>query len=258
MEPVQLSNMTSDPSKANSALANLMTCRFVYTSEPDKKINPELIKRLSGRDPIATRKEFQQASKPKLPHFTIFIQCNTTPDFVDDSDGLTRRLVVFDFKSRFVVNTDTAINNVNIFPINTQLVNNFPKWRMSLFHILKDYYYKYKVLDGKSLSSLMPESVKIRSKTLISDSAKEWYDERVVYSEGSLLRLKDVKQDYINWMGHNKSDEKPIQLKVLKTKINKFCNKICIEQDIIRTPTEEGIKVDHIRSFWKDLKLVEN
>jgi P4 family phage/plasmid primase-like protien len=93
----------------NSALANSRGVRILMTSEPSlessdgrgMKLGTDLIKALTGRDPINARDLYQPAC-PFVPTFTVFLQCNTIPDFTSVDGGLRRRFEKMDYPNRFV------------------------------------------------------------------------------------------------------------------------------------------------------------
>ena len=94
----------------NSTLANSRGVRIFMTSEPSlessdgrgMKLGTDLIKALTGRDPINARDLYESANRPFVPTFTIFLQCNTIPDFTSVDGGLRRRFEKMDYPNRFV------------------------------------------------------------------------------------------------------------------------------------------------------------
>ena len=94
----------------NSTLANSRGVRIFMTSEPSlessdgrgMKLGTDLIKALTGRDPINARDLYESANRPFVPTFTVFLQCNTIPDFTSVDGGLRRRFEKMDYPNRFV------------------------------------------------------------------------------------------------------------------------------------------------------------
>jgi len=94
----------------NSSLSKAKGCRFFVTSEPSSedtggrkmKLSTDLIKTLTGRDPINARDLYQSAEE-FIPTFTSFLQCNIIPQMKIDG-GMRRRFRKIDYPNRFVEN----------------------------------------------------------------------------------------------------------------------------------------------------------
>ena len=89
-----------DSSSPSNDLHTLMGKRFVSTSETNEHTayNEDLIKRLTGRDTIKSRKlysEFQEWS----PRCTIWLATNHPPRFSSDDDALWRRAKIVPFET---------------------------------------------------------------------------------------------------------------------------------------------------------------
>ena len=94
----------------NSSLSKAKGCRFFVTSEPSSedtggrkmKLSTDLIKTLTGRDPINARDLYLSAEE-FIPTFTSFLQCNTIPEMKIDG-GMRRRFRKLDYPNCFVEN----------------------------------------------------------------------------------------------------------------------------------------------------------
>lgn len=78
--------------------------RFVSTSETadNTRFNEEMVKRLTGRDTMATRALYQQEQE-WVPECAIWIATNHKPKFSSDDDAIWRRSKLLPFLTRFGV-----------------------------------------------------------------------------------------------------------------------------------------------------------
>jgi P4 family phage/plasmid primase-like protien len=85
---------------ASPDLAELERCRLAVTSEPDRKakLQENLLKAVSGNDPIVTRKLYS-AQREFLPKFQLVFQTNHRPEFSND-DGINRRALEIPFDNK--------------------------------------------------------------------------------------------------------------------------------------------------------------
>jgi putative DNA primase/helicase len=76
--------------------------RFVSTSETadNTRFNEEMVKRLTGRDTMATRTLYQQEQE-WVPECAIWIATNHKPKFSSDDDAIWRRSKLLPFTTRF-------------------------------------------------------------------------------------------------------------------------------------------------------------
>jgi P4 family phage/plasmid primase-like protien len=87
---------------ANSALASIRNKRAVFMGEPpsNQMIQVDIMKSLTGGDKVSTR-ELHQSQIEFKPHAKFFLACNKIPSVSDLDGGVTRRLKITEFVSRF-------------------------------------------------------------------------------------------------------------------------------------------------------------
>lgn len=92
----------ADGSKASPDIARLAGCRFASASEPKKNMQFDevLIKQLTGGDKITARELYQDPFE-FIPQFTLFMDCNYTPDIRDDTLFTSERIKVITFDRHF-------------------------------------------------------------------------------------------------------------------------------------------------------------
>lgn len=95
----------------NPTLARAKGVRVFVTSEPSSeasdggkmKLSVELIKALTGRDPINVRTLYEEGSE-WIPTFTSFLLCNLIPEMTKVDGGIRRRFVKMDYPNTFSEN----------------------------------------------------------------------------------------------------------------------------------------------------------
>lgn len=164
----------------NSTLANARGVRIFMTSEPSSensdgrgmKMGTDLIKALSGSDPINVRDLYESAKNPFVPTFTTFLQCNTIPEPTKVDGGLRRRFEKMDYPNKFV-EEPTRKNEKKIdYELKKKLseyaiVNEFI---LLLWDTAKDFTHFHR-----------PASVKESTKSFLDDADKIlcWLDEKM-------------------------------------------------------------------------------
>jgi len=92
----------------NPTLSRAKGVRFFVTSEPSSeatdgakmKLSTELIKALTGRDPINVRTLYEE-SVDWVPTFTTFLLCNMIPEMTKVDGGMRRRFIKIDYPNTF-------------------------------------------------------------------------------------------------------------------------------------------------------------
>jgi len=92
----------------NPTLARAKGVRFFVTSEPSSeasdggkmKLSVELIKALTGRDPINVRTLYEESTE-WIPTFTSFLLCNLIPELTKVDGGIRRRFMKVDYPNTF-------------------------------------------------------------------------------------------------------------------------------------------------------------
>lgn len=128
--------------QADPFLARTKGKRFVSFDEPNKedKINPGLMKNLTGGDKIATRGLFRDPIEFK-PAFKPLLVCNHLPNVPSEDQGTWRRIVGIELKSRFTENPNP--NNKNEFKVDRRLASKIEKWHSAFMSILIEKYKNY-------------------------------------------------------------------------------------------------------------------
>ena len=128
--------------QADPFLARTKGKRFVSFDEPNKedKINPGLMKNLTGGDKIATRGLFRDPIEFK-PAFKPLLVCNHLPNVPSEDQGTWRRIVGIELKSRFTENPNP--NNKNEFKVDRRLAGKIEKWHSGFMSILIEKYKNY-------------------------------------------------------------------------------------------------------------------
>ena len=107
---------------ANSALASIRNKRAVIMQEPESNemIQAGIMKALTGGDRISTR-ELHSSQMEFKPHAKFFMCCNKIPALSDLDGGVTRRLKITEFVSRFVDDPKNNQQGIYEFKIDKDL-----------------------------------------------------------------------------------------------------------------------------------------
>jgi phage/plasmid-associated DNA primase len=100
---------------ANPTLSQCKGVRYLSVSEPDTgasvcNLNVELVKSLTGCDPITTRGLFQ-SNQTFENHFSVFLQCNQKPTLDKLEPAIIERLKCIPFTQTFISNPDPSNPN---------------------------------------------------------------------------------------------------------------------------------------------------
>lgn len=190
----------------NSSLSKAKGCRFFVTSEPSSedtggrkmKLSTDLIKTLTGRDPINARDLYLSAEE-FIPTFTSFLQCNIIPEMKIDG-GMRRRFRKIDYPNRFVENPDP--NKPKEKQIDVTLKDKFSlyKYHIAFMDILFD---RLKTFT----KFVIPQSIIDSTKTKMDDMdyVGAWIDDFTESSESYYYRT-EAYLDFLKDMGLTKFD----------------------------------------------------
>ena len=91
--------------EANSSLVDFYKKRFMFCSEPEAgaKLNTNFVKLLTG-DTIKARGLYSEKDKEISPTYKIFVCCNTLPNFDVYDEGISRRIALTEYKTKFCEN----------------------------------------------------------------------------------------------------------------------------------------------------------
>ena len=150
--------------EANSSLSDFINKRFMYCSEPESgsKLNSNMVKQLTG-DIIKTRGLYQNKDIEIRPTFKIFVCCNSLPNFDSYDEGISRRICIIEFKTKFCENpkkkNEKLIKRYSENDIN-EINKSFIKLLIERYKDLLINDYKYKE----------PESFRIIRKIFLNDN----------------------------------------------------------------------------------------
>jgi phage/plasmid-associated DNA primase len=212
----------TEPPKASGAsveVSELNKKRVVVYSEPCSKnqLQASSIKKFTGDKFVNARGLYSSDTKTVICA-TQFLLCNEIPNFNDVDGGVKRRLVVIPFNSKFMSQKDlNKIHEINENKTEEEkkkyeIENNLflgditydsdkfrNEYKMSLFHLLIEYYYKYKVYNMSSIQNI-PDSIEKLSMDVIkrSDNFNGWFDEQYTKTEDKkdVLSCSTIFVDY--------------------------------------------------------------
>jgi hypothetical protein len=97
-----LTNKMKGAGEANSTLIEFKNKRFMYCSEPEAKakLNTNFVKMLTG-DVIKARGLYSNSDECIKPTYDVFVCCNVLPNFDSYDEGISRRIRLLDFKTKF-------------------------------------------------------------------------------------------------------------------------------------------------------------
>ena len=97
-----LTNKMKGAGESNSTLINFKNKRFLYCSEPEAgaKLNTNFIKILTG-DEIKARGLYASKEEIIKATYNIYACCNVLPSFDTYDEGISRRIRLLDYKTRF-------------------------------------------------------------------------------------------------------------------------------------------------------------
>jgi putative DNA primase/helicase len=137
--------LTGKRAASNAATPEIVMAkgkRFGYFEEPsgNERINAGLLKEFSGGDKITARGLHKDPIEFK-PQFKLSLLCNDIPEVPAHDTGISRRLEIIEFKSKFTENP----KEMNEFHIDKSLSDKLPLWKeLFIAYLLDIYYEKYK------------------------------------------------------------------------------------------------------------------
>ena len=183
-------------SSANSALMAIRNKRFIEMQEPDVRdtLQAGILKSLTGGDDITTR-ELHSTQITFKPHAKFFLCCNKLPNISDIDGGVTRRLHIIEFVSRFVDDPKPTPDDPYIFKRNNNLKSKFASYKMAYMSILLDYYKVYRKEGLKAPHSVTKLTKKYEDN---NNQIKQFVTETLVYSKRSVLKKSQFKEIFQN------------------------------------------------------------
>ena len=204
--PCNISIITQKRGKANEASPELIKSRGrrmgVY-QEPDEndKINPGLMKELTGGDTMSIRDLYKGANDmiELKPQMKYFMTCNTLPIIPTIDDGTWRRLRKLDFSSRFIINPDPS--RPNEFMIDLSLKEHIRDWAPAFAsYLIHIYCNLYKKLKGPIIE---PDEVKESTNQYKKENSyiDEYIDEHIIKIDDNtkIIRGDELWQNFYDW-----------------------------------------------------------
>ena len=179
----ELTEESKGKGRANSEIANARFTRCLMSSEPAENttMKADIIKKLTGRDPINARQLYGEAFI-YIPQFTLYIQCNDVPKFSKLSDAIEKRVRYLDFNFQFVPEADIIRDYQR--PIKEHLKEEV----------------KYDVSYRNGLLFLLFETwFKTQGKLLMTEEAKESHKEEMDANNplSEFLRTKEPSVEFV-------------------------------------------------------------
>lgn len=190
ISPVSLiTGKRESANSANSALFNLRNKRFVLMQEPaaNDQIQVDTLKGFTGGDKISTRELNSSQVSFKL-NAKFFICTNRLPGLSGSDGGVSRRIKITEFSSRFVDNPDPKITHIREFKIDRELKSKLDDFTPVFMSILIDYYQLY-----RKEGLVPPEAVTIVTKKFESDNdlIKQFVQENISSGTSKDLVTRD-------------------------------------------------------------------
>lgn len=148
--------MKSDPNGPSPALASLRGCRVAMAAEPpaDKEMQPDVIKHLSGGDPVTCR-HLNKDPITYIPTNSWHMFCNDLPKMANTDEGILRRLRVIPYQSKFVDPNSPKLKNPkrypNHYPKDINLSKKMEEWPPYFLSMLWN---RYKILKRNSFKDM--------------------------------------------------------------------------------------------------------
>lgn len=177
----------------NESIASLAGARYVSVSEPGENLvlNSDLIKQLTGRDPIKAR-FLRQNSFVYDPEFKIVINTNYLPKVTDQTVFSSDRLVIVEFPKHFDAETrDTHLKDKLLTDRSLSGVFN---WCLQGYKMLQE-----------SGGFVMPEKTKRLFEEYRSecDTVQLFIDECLIREDGARTKCTAVYSRYKDWAIEN-------------------------------------------------------
>ena len=128
---------------ASPEMARTRGKRFCVMQEPDvnETLNVGEMKEITGNDKIQARGLYKEPFE-FTPQFKLFLMCNQLPHVPSDDEGTWRRLRATAFVSKFV-KPDKVDIKLNRHPIDTQLKQKLPFWKIPFMMLLLENWREY-------------------------------------------------------------------------------------------------------------------
>ena len=186
---------------ASPEIAQLKGLRLAIMQEPSEnmQINEGIMKELTGGDPLSGRALYCDTVTFN-PQFSLAVCTNHLFDIKSTDDGTWRRIRVCDFQSKFLDNPyEDSKFPKNKYPYQYKVERNidskFTKWAPYFAAMLVKIAFD---TDGviEDCPSVMASSQKYK---LQQDYFEQFYEERIVQSQTSVIKRKDMYNEFNLW-----------------------------------------------------------
>ena len=187
---------------ASPEIAQLKGIRYACMQEPSENmtINEGVMKELTGGDPLSGRALYCDTITFN-PQFTLVVCTNHLFDIKSTDDGTWRRIRVCDFESKFL---DKPYENEKDFPKKKypyqfkcvrDIDSRFETWAPYFISMLVKI-----AFDTNGVVEDCPQVLAASQKyKMQQDYFAQFFEERIVTTEGSTIKRKDMYTEFIEW-----------------------------------------------------------
>jgi P4 family phage/plasmid primase-like protien len=223
--------LTGKRAASNAATPEIVMAkgkRFGYFEEPsgNERINAGLLKEFSGGDKITARGLHKDPIEFK-PQFKLSLLCNDIPEVPAHDTGISRRLEIIEFKSKFTEHP----KEMNEFHIDKSLSDKLPLWKeLFIAYLLDVYYEKYKNAGIKVPAEVVKFTVEFQKQCDSYDDFISGFLEETK-ENNDIIGINEIYDEFRIWyedsFGNNKYPSKIEFGKYLKKKYTN--NYVCKE-----------------------------
>ncbi len=214
-----LTQKRGSSSAASPELADKAGVRtlFMQESQETDVLQTGLMKELTGEDKIMARPLYGNPFY-YYPQFKLIIACNNLPNITATDNGTWRRIVVIDFKTKFVKNPTKP----NEKAIDINLRENLKKWDKSFMWLLINKYYP--LYDKNDLDFYEPANVRMatlkykQNSNIFIEFSKKFIDK--TDDPENKVNIFLLYETFKNWHVQQYNDKKIPLIK----KLNEYLN----------------------------------
>ena len=246
-----LTNAKALSSAASPDVIRLKGKRLVSFAEPEARdtLKAGIIKSFSGGDSIIARELYKAPISFKL-QASMFLCTNDIPNISSFDGGVSRRLRVINFTSRFC---DNPIKE-NEFKIDPTIKTKIKNWRPYFMSILLHYYSKYEDELCENGSIEEPEEVKIATNKYKKDNDRfnDYINENIKEEPNAFETLRLIYHNFNIWWVANYSNNKTPDIKELRKSLRERYGEEIVQ--IVNNITQTGFNIKLIQN---DLNMID-
>ena len=211
-------NKRVSSSNASPELVRLRGKRLVTTQEPESsdRLNTGIMKSWTGGDSIVGRELFKNSIEFKLQS-TFVMCCNDLPILTSNDGGVTRRLRVVDFKSRFCDVPNPKVTTEFKKIDKNELRVSFARWTPVFMWILIG---RYVALDGKYVKVPAQVSLANIRYSDTSNQFEEFINSKLYSDSASFMSLLEIYNVFIGYFESTHPKSKMPSSKRLENALN--------------------------------------